>query len=117
MKIKFTKDTIYKSGPRAEWPRYKAGDVHEFEEDHAQRWLRRGVAKVWDHAAQKAEKEEAERQAEVEAQQKASDGSPDLNKLTRAELELLAADRKVDITQAKNKGEIIEALDKAAAAV
>jgi len=41
----------------------------------------------------------------------------DLSKLTRAELDELAAGRGVDVTEAKNKGEVIELLQKAEAAL
>lgn len=115
MKVKFTKDAVYKAGPRAEWPKYKAGEIYDFDDDHAQRWVRRGVAIVYDAAAKKAEQEEAARLAAIEKTEKANDPSPDLSKLTRAELDLIAADRGVDISQARNKGEVVDILEKAAA--
>lgn len=115
-KIKFTKDATYKAGERADWIKYKAGEVHDLEDDHAQRWLRRQVAIIYDASARKAEQEEAGRKAEAERPEKESVGGPDLTKLSRAELDLLAADRKVDISQARNKGEIVAALEAAAAA-
>src|SRR5690348_8266035 len=41
------------------------------------------------------------------------DDTVDLNKMTRADLDALAAERGVDITEAKNKGDVIELLEKA----
>ena len=46
MKIRFIKDAVYESGPKEKWPRYKAGEIYDLEEDHARRWLRREVAVV-----------------------------------------------------------------------
>lgn len=58
MKIKFTRDAVYKSGPKDKWPHYKAGEVYDLEQDHAERWLRRDAAVIYDGAAKKAEAEE-----------------------------------------------------------
>jgi hypothetical protein len=41
--------------------------------------------------------------------------NPDLDKMTRAELDALAAERGVDIAEAKNKGDVIDLLKKAEA--
>lgn len=40
----------------------------------------------------------------------ASDAGPDLDTMTRAELDKLAAERGVDVSQAKTKTDVIEAL-------
>lgn len=44
MRIKFTKDAIYETEGYRKGPTYKAGETHDFSEDFAQRWIRRGVA-------------------------------------------------------------------------
>lgn len=63
MKIRFTKDTRYESEGRNKGPLYKAGDLHDFDEAFAERWLRRGVAEVvkprTSHADAKPEAEQS----------------------------------------------------------
>jgi hypothetical protein len=50
MQIKFTKNVRYETEGRNKGPVFEAGEVHDFREDIAQRWLRRKVAEV--HVAQ-----------------------------------------------------------------
>jgi hypothetical protein len=44
MKIRFTKDALYENEGRNKGTLYKAGEVHDFDQAFAERWLRRGVA-------------------------------------------------------------------------
>ena len=62
--IRFLQTEQYESEGRNAGPVYIAGDVHEFEDDFADRWIRRGVAELVDAAAEKAERESAAAAAE-----------------------------------------------------
>lgn len=43
-RIKFTRTELYESEGRNKGPTYKEGSTHDFEDDFADRWLRRGAA-------------------------------------------------------------------------
>lgn len=43
-RIQFTRTELYESGGRGKGPTFKEGSIHEFEDNFADRWLRRGVA-------------------------------------------------------------------------
>lgn len=57
--IRFLQTEQFESEGRNAGPVYIAGDVHEFEDDFADRWIRRGVAELVDAEAEKAERESA----------------------------------------------------------
>jgi hypothetical protein len=44
MRVKFTEDFLYESEGRGKGPSFKSGDVKEFRDDIAQRFINRGVA-------------------------------------------------------------------------
>ena len=43
-KIKFLRDAHYPQADPAQSKEYKSGEVYDLEDDHANRWLRRGFA-------------------------------------------------------------------------
>lgn len=47
-KVKFLRTVQYENEGRGRGPIYEKDSVHEFDEPFAQRWLRRGVAKIVD---------------------------------------------------------------------
>jgi len=47
-RVRFLRDEIYESEGRKKGPVYKAGSVHDFEDDFADRWLRRNAAELVD---------------------------------------------------------------------
>jgi len=44
MRVKFLRDELFESEGRNQGPLYKAGEVHDFTDEFAGRWLRRGAA-------------------------------------------------------------------------
>jgi hypothetical protein len=127
MRIRFLTTQIYESAP-GKGPTFEAGSIlasdevreklglqqeptEEWLQAFMNRWLQRGVAVDAD----------AEDNAEVgpddtpaPEQEPEDDGVVDLSTLTRAELDALALERGVDISEAKNKGDVIAALELAA---
>ena len=110
MRIQFLSDQVYDTGAPGRGPRFAEGQVvdiaevegilgqpvtPDFARGFLQRWLNRGVAVI----------------APVDAPD-AGDGTleRDYVSLTRAELDALAAERGIDISDAKNKGDVIAAL-------
>lgn len=51
MRVKFTADYQYETEGRNAGPKFKAGDVKEFRDDIAERFIRRGVAEEYTGAA------------------------------------------------------------------
>lgn len=121
MRIRFLSDQIYETGGPGKGPRFAKGDVldasavgaalgladdptPEWSEGFLTRWIQRGVA-VHDDADQ----------APVIEPTMVSDpapvNDPDIYTLTRSELDALAAKRGVDIDDARNKGDVIAALE------
>lgn len=126
MKIRFLIDQTYENGGPGVGPKFSGGsylaadDVGKklgiddaspaFVEAFLNRWVQRGTA-IWvDERAPKAEEPENEPQIEE------ADEEIDLHALTRAQLDALAAERGVDISDARNKGDVIAALELAAEA-
>lgn len=63
MKVKFLKDTQYENEGRRKGPVYEKDSVHDFPDDFAHKWIRRGVAVAVDgrgHAALRAVAREAD---------------------------------------------------------
>jgi hypothetical protein len=44
MKVKFLRDESYKQNDPEQSRQYKAGETYDLEDDHANRWIRRGSA-------------------------------------------------------------------------
>lgn len=44
MKVKFLRKVQYETEGRGKGPIYEKDSIHDFDEEHAQKWLRRGVA-------------------------------------------------------------------------
>jgi hypothetical protein len=44
MRVRFLEDTIFETEGFRKGPRFEAGSVHEFSDDAAERWIRRGLA-------------------------------------------------------------------------
>lgn len=44
MRVKFNKSVKYEQNDPAESKAYNEGETHDLPDDHAQRWIRRGVA-------------------------------------------------------------------------
>lgn len=120
MRIRFLSDEVYQSGSPDKWPRFAKGEVldeagiveklglkadpgDDWKASFLNRWLQRGVAV--DHDAT------PEDPAPVEGDETEQVEKVDLHKLSRAELDALAAERGVDIAEAKNKGDVIAALE------
>lgn len=59
MKIKFLRNESYKQNDPEQSKEYKVGETYDLEDDHAQRWLRRGSA-VEVKAESKAETRKAQ---------------------------------------------------------
>jgi hypothetical protein len=55
VKVKFLEDAIYESEGPHKGPHYDKGSIHEFDEEFAQRWIRRGVAEEVDKATKTTE--------------------------------------------------------------
>lgn len=123
MRIRFLKDQIYETGGPGKGPRFETGFVldgeavqqvlglaerpsDEFIEAFLRRWLQRKVADVVDGRTPASDP--------VETAANTDAPLPDMEKLTRHELDDLAAARGVDISDARNKGDVIAALQLAA---
>lgn len=126
MRIRFLRDEIYEQGGPGKGPKFAAGFVldaadiqtvlgleqapsDEWTEAFMRRWIQRKAAEEVDGRTPASEPIEAA--ANVEAPL-----PDDLEKLTRAELNELAAARGVDISDAHNKADVIAALELAAEA-
>lgn len=126
MRIRFLSDQIYEQGGPGKGPRFPAGHVldadgvqealglkdeptREWSEAFLNRWLQRGVAVEVDGRSPESDPVEI-------AQNPGAPLPEDLEKLTRHELDELAAAGGVDISDAKNKGDVIAALELAAEA-
>lgn len=48
MKVKFNRDVTYETEGPGKGPSFKKDQVHDFRDDIAQRWVRRGVAQIVD---------------------------------------------------------------------
>jgi hypothetical protein len=119
MKIRFLIDQVYETGGPGVGPKFSAGEYlssdevgeklgvadpsPDFVEAFLNRWVQRNLA-VW-----------AEDQSTEIVEPKA-DEPEDLSSLTRAQLDALAAERGVDVSDARNKGDVIAALELAAEA-
>lgn len=44
MRVRFTARAVYETAGRGKGPVFEAGSEHEFRDDIARRWIRRGVA-------------------------------------------------------------------------
>lgn len=127
MRIRFLSTQIYESAP-GKGPTFEAGSIlasdevreklglqyqptDEWLQAFMNRWLQRGVAVDAD-AADDAPVGPASETEVVEDDDE--DQVVDLTTLTRAELDALAAERGVDVSEAKNKGDVIAALELAA---
>lgn len=58
MKIRFLQDCKYPQNDASQSREYKSGEVHDLPADHANRWLRRGVAEEVKTEPKKAKSEE-----------------------------------------------------------
>lgn len=120
-RIRFLSDQIFETDGPGKGPKFAAGFVLDetdvakhlgmaampegYAEGFLNRWLQRGVAEPIDGRTPATEV----------ATPEVEDGEPiDLEKMTRAELDALAAEREVDISDCKNKGDVIAALELAA---
>jgi hypothetical protein len=112
MKIKFTENALYETDGYRKGHTFKAGEVHDFPDHFAQRWIRRGAAVEVDSAprfkplTRVVGKEEGEA-----AEQPAPEPLPDLETMTKADLEEFATGRGVDLSGARTKADIIEAIE------
>lgn len=130
MRIRFLSDQIYENGGAGNGPRFAKGQVldesgvkkalgladeptDEFKRAFLHRWLQRGVAEETDGRAKVTEPDLIEDETADEGDEV---DELDLHTLTRAELDALATERGVDISEAKNKGDVIAALELAAEA-
>lgn len=144
MRIRFLSDQIYETGGVGKGPRFPKGFVldetgvaaalglnpepsPDWVSGFMHRWLQRGVAEEVDGRTPVTGDAEAEVPAEHEERNPGDDGADaedaedagqpegaDLSKLTRAQLDALAAERGVDISEAKNKADVIATLELAA---
>lgn len=120
MRIRFLSDQIYETEGPGKGPMFAKGLVlaeddvvkalqlkkeptPEWVEGFLNRWLQRGVAVDHDAVPDDPVTEPAPEDAPVK--------KLDLATLTRVELDELAAKRGVDISEAKNKGDVIAALE------
>ncbi|MGE0289269.1 MAG: hypothetical protein AB7I42_26660, partial [Bradyrhizobium sp.] len=110
----------WRKGTPAE-ERYEEGKVYELEPRSADRWVKRGLAEFVDPAsatiAQGASSNVGNQQLDRTKADQGSDTGQgdgeeiDLDKLKKDELEALAEERGVDISDAKTKADIIKALE------
>jgi|GEM_PF-6337340 len=122
MRIRFLSDQIYETGGPGKGPSFAAGSTldeagvamalglrsepsPQWIEGFLNRWLQRGVAVDADAFAETPHLAKDTQQ---------DDKKVDLTGLTRPELDALAAERGVDISEAKNKADVIAALELAA---
>lgn len=121
-RIRFLSDQIFENGGPGNGPTFAKGFVldetgvaealglpsvtPEYAEAFLNRWVQRGVAETVDGRAKPTVSPSDEPQSE----------DIDLSTLTRAQLDALAEERGVDISDAKNKGDVIAALELAAEA-
>lgn len=120
MRIRFLSEQVYQSGAADKWPHFDKGEVideagivaklglksepsDDWKASFLNRWLQRGVAV--DDEAVRVDPQEPGVPAEPQVQ------AIDLTALTRAELDELATQRGVDISEAKNKADVIAALE------
>ena len=126
MRIRFLSDQVYEQGGPGKGPRFPTGFVldgdgvqyalgfserpsDDFISAFLHRWVQRGVAEEVDGRSPESD-------LTVVAENPGAPLPEDLEALTRAELNDLAAARGVDISDAKNKGDVIAALELAAEA-
>lgn len=83
MRVKFTKTVQYETGGRNQGPVYESGSEHDFTEDFANRWIRRGAAVLVTRTAtlpqmavERAPEPAATKPAQVEAIQSNRRGRP-----------------------------------------
>ena len=114
-RIRFLSDQVFDTGAPGKGPAFAKGSTlraeevaqalgqrvtEAYAEGFLERWLRRGVAvRIGD--------DEPDAVAEPER------AAVDYDRLTRAELDALAADRGLDVSGARNKGDVIAALTRA----
>lgn len=118
MRIEFLSDQQYETGGPGKGPTFATGQILdrddivsmsdgkatvEWAEAFLNRWVQRGVARSVPDDYTGPEKDEQPDADPV-------DPVPDLEKLTRAELDALAAERGVDVSAAKSKADVIAAL-------
>lgn len=95
-RIRFTQDAIYETEGYQKGPRFEEGSVHDFEDDFANRWLRRNVA---------VEVEDEETAAEAHA------APVNLSDLTVARLRELAAAEDIDLGDVTLKADIVATIE------
>jgi hypothetical protein len=121
MRIRFLSDQVYETGGPKKGPKFEKGSVldesevgealglkqpsAEWVDGFMNRWLQRGVAV--DHDAVPDDPPPAVDPAVDQIEK------TDLTKLTRGELDELAAKRGIDISAAKNKADVIVAIEQA----
>lgn len=120
MRIRFLSDQVYETGGPGQGPRFAKGYILDeagitaalgltqdptpaWAEAFLNRWLQRGVAV--DDEAVPLDPTEPELELPPQVQK------PNLSEMTRAELDALAAKRGVNITEAKNKADVIAAIE------
>jgi hypothetical protein len=123
MRIRFLSNQVYETDGPGKGPTFAKGTVldesevakaldlkkeptPEWVEGFLNRWLQRGVAVNHDAGPEDPEVVEDDIVEQVE--------KTDLNKLTRAELDAIAAQRGVDVSDARTKADVIAALELAA---
>lgn len=113
MRIKFTEDALYETEGYNKGHTFKKGEVHDFTDrpDFAQRWISRGKAVAIDDVSKFKPITRATSKDDRVAEAQAEPLPEDLEKLTKAELEELAASRGVDLSDARTKAEIIAKLE------
>jgi hypothetical protein len=100
MEIKFLRDEIFETEGPNKGPKFEKDSVHDLREDQAQRWINRGAAVPHDGKAVSAPE-----------QVKKPDETPDFSKMKRDELDAYAAEHGIDIADAKNKDDVIAAIE------
>lgn len=55
MRVRFLQDVIFETEGFRKGPRFDAGSVHDFAEDFAERWIRRGLAERVTEGRRRAE--------------------------------------------------------------
>lgn len=98
-RIRFTSTERYESEGRNQGPLYKEGSTHDFEDDFADRWLRRGVA-VEVNARTPLDRNDDDDGAERDI--------PDYARMTKAELMTRAEMLGIEIEEGSTRTVILE---------